>query len=148
MILSDPILAGRNHARVIAESLARVIAAIESLGFVGGHISPLTTQNFPVLLFLGVFVSLVFFLLGFSLVPLSVFCLFSRIFKGSPSEENPWCFEVLLGIFEKTKEKKDRVGPRRPWRVAPRFESRLAFVDVVIVPRGTAEWLARVHSVR
>ena len=46
----------------------------------------------PVLLFLGVFVSLVFFLLGFSLIFLSLSCLFYRIFKGPRGEENPWCF--------------------------------------------------------
>ena len=36
-----------------------------------------------------------------------------------------------------------------PEFVALRFESRdLAFVGVVFVPRGTAEWLARVDCVR
>ena len=39
-----------------------------------------------------------------------VFCSFSRVFKGSPSQANPWCFEVFLGVFEKTKERKDREG--------------------------------------
>ena len=67
------------------------------------------TENslFTVLLFLGVFVSLVFFLLGISLVFLSVFCLFFRIFKGSRTILG--AFEVFLGIFEVSKEKKDRV---------------------------------------
>ena len=44
---------------------------------------------FPVLLFLDVFVSLVFFLPGISLVFLGVFCLFSKVFRGSPGEKNP-----------------------------------------------------------
>ena len=39
----DTILDGRNRARVIAESLARVI--VESLAFVGGHISLQKPQN-------------------------------------------------------------------------------------------------------
>ena len=79
----------------------------------GGRFSLLAVKNEvsgnnPVLLFLGVFVSLVFFLLRTSLVVLSVFCLFFSAFKGSRGEKNPWCFEVFLGLFEKTKEKKDR----------------------------------------
>ena len=50
---------------------------------------------FPVLLFLGVFVSLVFLSLGMSLVSLSVFCFFSRSFKGFKGlqgEETPGYF--------------------------------------------------------
>ena len=45
-----------------------------------------------VLLFLGVLVSLVFFLLQNSLVFWSVFCLFFRGFKGSHGVKNSWCF--------------------------------------------------------
>ena len=62
----------------------------------------------PVLLVLDVFVSLVFSLLGISLVFWGVFCLFSKVFRGSPGERILDVFEVFLGIFEKTKEKKDR----------------------------------------
>ena len=40
-----------------------------------------------------------------------VFLLVFKRFKGSQGERNPhWCFEVFLGIFEKTKEKKDSWG--------------------------------------
>ena len=46
----------------------------------------------PVLLFLGVFVSLVFFLLRNSLVFLSVSAYLSGFLKGSHGERNPWCF--------------------------------------------------------
>ena len=41
---------------------------------------------------------------------LSVFCLFYRVFKGSQGEKILGVFEVFLGVFEKTKEKKDRVA--------------------------------------
>ena len=41
---------------------------------------------------LAIFASLVFFLLRNSLVFLSVFSLFSSVFKGSQGETNPWCF--------------------------------------------------------
>ena len=50
-----------------------------------------------------------FFLLRNSLVFWGVFCLFSWVFKGSQGEKILGVFEVFLGIFEKTKEKKDRV---------------------------------------
>ena len=46
----------------------------------------------PVLLFLGVFVSLLFFSLWNSLVFWGIFCFFSRVFKDSQSEKNPWSF--------------------------------------------------------
>ena len=81
-----PPLDGRNRAIVIAESLARVIAAIRtSLAFVGAHISPQNTG----------------------------------------------------------------LGPHRPCVccVAIRI-ARLAFTGVVFVPRGFAEWPARVGRVR
>ena len=60
---------------------------------------------FPVLLFLDVFGSLVFFFLGISLVFLGVFCLFSRVFRGSPGEENPWCFGGFPWCFRKDQGK-------------------------------------------
>ena len=71
--------------------------------------------RYSVLLFLGVFVSLVFFFPGIFLVFLSVLCLFYGVFEGSHSEKNPGCSEIFLGVFEKTKEKKERVilGPSR-----------------------------------
>ena len=62
----------------------------------------------PVLLFLGVLFPWCFSCC--SLVFLSVFCLFPKVFEGWQGEKNPWLFEVFLGIFEKTKEKKDRGG--------------------------------------
>ena len=40
-------LDGRTRAIVIAESLARVIAAILSLAFVGSHVSPQNTETAP-----------------------------------------------------------------------------------------------------
>ena len=43
-----------------------------------------------------------------------VFCLFYRVFEGSHGEQNPWYFEVFLGVFEKTKEKKDRAKAGHP----------------------------------
>ena len=46
--------------------------------------------RFPVLLFLGVFVSLLYFFLGISLVFLSVFCLFYMVLEGLQREKNPW----------------------------------------------------------
>ena len=49
----------------------------------------LKNRKNPVLLFLDVFVSLVFFLLGISLVFLSVFSVFSKVFRGSQGEKNP-----------------------------------------------------------
>ena len=62
----------------------------------------------PVLLFLGVFVSLVFFLLRKSLV----FWVFSAYFTGFYRVREVvkilGVFEVFLGIYEKTKEKKHR----------------------------------------
>ena len=50
-----------------------------------------------------------FLLLAVSLVFLSVFCLFSWVFKASRGETILGVFEVFLGIFEKIKEKTDRV---------------------------------------
>ena len=83
---SPPNIDGRHRAIVIAESLARVIAAmLESLAFVGGHISPQNTG----------------------------------------------------------------MSPRRPCvRGASIRIARLAFIHVVFVPRGIAEWLARVDRIR
>ena len=52
-----------------------------------------------------------------SLVFLSVFCLFYWVFKGSQGEKILGVFEVSLGIFEKTKEKKDRGWFRVIWGV-------------------------------
>ena len=66
--------------------------------------------NFPVLLSLGVFVSLVFFLLKISLVFWVFSAYFPRFLGGSQGEKILDGFEDFLGIFEKTKEKKDRVG--------------------------------------
>ena len=63
-------------------------------------------SQFPVLLFLGASVSLVFLFLGISLVFLRVFCLF---FEDSHSDKHPWCFRGFLSVFEKTKEKKDKL---------------------------------------
>ena len=78
------ILDGRNRARVIAESLARVIAAIR-VAFVGGHISSQNTE----------------------------------------------------------------MSPHRPCvRCAAIRIARLAFIRVVFVPLGPAEWPARVDRVR
>ena len=74
-------------------------------------------QN-PVLLFLGVFVSLVFSL---------VFWVFSAHFSGflrvRKVRKFLGVFEVFLGIFEKTKEKKDRTGPTRKPRHASVFST-------------------------
>ena len=79
-------LDGRNRARVIAESLARVIAAI--------RITSVRWQSY----------------------------------------------------FH---PKNTELGPRRPCgRCAAIRIARLVFVGVVFVPRGTAEWLARVDCVR
>ena len=64
-------------------------------------------RHTPCPFFLGVFVSLVFFLLQNSLVFLSVFCLFSGLLKVHTARRILGVFEVFLGIFEKTKEKKD-----------------------------------------
>ena len=65
----------------------------------------------PVLLFLGVFVSLVFFLLRDSLVFLGcVSAYFPGFLRVRKVRKILGVFEVFLGIFEKTKEKKDRVG--------------------------------------
>ena len=47
-------------------------------------------------------------LLRVSLVFWGVFCLFSKVFRRLPDEKILGIFEVFLGIFEKTKEKKDR----------------------------------------
>ena len=68
-----------------------------------------SSVKFPVLLFLGVFVSLVFFLLRNSLVFLGVFCLFSSAFKGSQGEKNPWCFWGFSLVFSK-RPRKRRTG--------------------------------------
>ena len=67
------------------------------------------TPDLPCPSFLGVLVSLVFFLLRNSLVFLIVLCVLFRIFKGSHGEKNPWWFWGFLCIFQKTEEKKDRV---------------------------------------
>ena len=56
------------------------------------------------------FVSLVFLLLRKSLVFLGVFCLFPGFLRVREVTKILGVFEVFLGIFEKTKEKKDRVG--------------------------------------
>ena len=64
------------------------------------------------LLVLGLFVSLVFFFWGISLVFLSVCSSFCRGFKGSDGEKNLWFFEVFLGVFGKNKEKEDREWPK------------------------------------
>ena len=66
----------------------------------------LKAQRFPVLLFLGVFVSLVFFFLGISLVFWSVFCLFIRVLRVRTARKILDVFEVFLGVFEKNKEKR------------------------------------------
>ena len=68
------------------------------------------SHSLLVLLFLGVFVSLVFFLLGISLVFWSVFCSFPSVQKVRKVRKILAFFEVFLGIFEKTKEKKDRAA--------------------------------------
>ena len=60
----------------------------------------------PVLLFLGVFVSFMFLLLQNSLVFLSGFC-FSGFLRVREVRIILGVFEVFLGIFEKTKEKKE-----------------------------------------
>ena len=51
-----------------------------------------------------------FFLLGISLVFLGVFYFYCKVSRGSPGEKILGIFEVFLDIFEKTNEKKDRVG--------------------------------------
>ena len=74
------------------------------LGFVLPH---------PVLLFLGVFISLVFFLLRKSLVFLSVFCLVLRVFEGLHGEKIPWSFfevSLVLRFFRKDQARKRRTG--------------------------------------
>ena len=47
-------------------------------------------------------------MLGVSLVFLSVFCLFSRVLRIRKVRKILGVFQVFLGIFEKTKEKKDK----------------------------------------
>ena len=61
-------------------------------------------MHLPVPFFLGLFVSLVFFLLRNSLVFLSVLCLFSGFLRVCMARKILGVFEVFLGIFEKTKE--------------------------------------------
>ena len=91
------------HSRAIFESLLNHSGA----GFFGHLIFCVSVC--PVLLFLGVFVSLVFLFLGISLVFLSVFCLFTGFSRVRMVRKILGVFEVFLGVFEKTKEKKDRV---------------------------------------
>ena len=64
----------------------------------------------PVLLFLGVFVSLVFFFLGMSLLFLSDFCLFYRVLTGSHRGKILDVFEVFLGVFEKPRTRLVHTG--------------------------------------
>ena len=65
----------------------------------------------PVLLFLGVFVSLVFFLLGISLVFFDCFLIIFQDFKGSQGEENPWCFFFLrFSLVPSKRPRKRRTG--------------------------------------
>ena len=66
---------------------------------------PWGKERYPVLLFLGVSVSLVFLLPRNSLVFLSGFCLFSGYFKGSQGETFVGVFEVSL-VFSKRPRKK------------------------------------------
>ena len=101
---------------------------------------------YPVLLFLGVFVSLVFFFLGISLVFLSVFCCFTEFLRFRTVRKIlgsfwsfPWCFWKDQGKegqgsgqkFSQTYTKKIPEGPKikkirdfdRDWK----FRSRMKF---------------------
>ena len=78
----------------------------------------------PDLLFLDVFVSLVLFLLRISLVFLSVFSVFSKVARERGVRKVRQILDILevfLGIFEKTKEKKDKEIPEtfRKWATPP-----------------------------
>ena len=66
---------------------------------------------YAVRLFLGVCVFFGVLLLAISLVFLRVFCFFPMVLRFR-EEKILGVFEVFLGIFKKTKEKKDRVGKK------------------------------------
>ena len=72
---------------------------------------------------------------------------YRRIASDSEScrrDSNHW---RSLAVISPPKE--HRIGPRRPRvRCTAIRIARLAFIGVVFVPRGTAEWLARVDCVR
>ena len=82
--------------------------------------------SYPVLLFLGVFVSLVFLFLWISLLFLSVFGLFYRVFEGSHGERNPWYFGGFPWCFRKDqgREGQGKVGRTPKGAYSPRGRSR------------------------
>ena len=58
-------------------------------------------------------------------------------------------FESLAFLGCHISPKNTEIGPRRPYVRCTAIQiARLAFVGVVFVPRGTAEWPARVDRVR
>ena len=60
----------------------------------------------PALLFLGIFVSLVFFLLGVSLAFLSAICLFSKVLRVREARQTHDVFEGFLGILQKIRKRR------------------------------------------
>ena len=92
----------------------------------------------PILLFLGVFVSLVLFFLAISLVFLSVSAHLPG-FKGSQREKIIGVFKDFLGTFKKTKENKDRVFGDFPcWgNEAIRFSGDSWILPVGRTPKGS-----------
>ena len=93
LLLGIPCFFCKEFVPLIVLSLfSRDFRGLPGKFFFCGGFPYLFLRKHPVLLFLDVFVSLVFFFLGISLVVLSVFCLFYRVSEGSHGEINPWYF--------------------------------------------------------
>ena len=89
----------------------------------------------PVLLFLDVFISLLFSLLGFSLVSLSVFCLFSKVFRASQGKENRWCSRGKEG---RRLSEENTLQPPKVWQILSSSQNCLQWGRSNVV--DPAEW--------